>query len=101
LKIAVEMNEALWYMLRMMGNHIEGATNAFCDNQSVVTNLSIPQSKLTKKHHAIEYHKVCESVAAEAIRVKHEKGTDNLSDVLTKFLAKDAFSSCVSCILMR
>jgi hypothetical protein len=101
LKITVEMNEALRYKLRMMGIHIEGATNAFCDNQSVVINLSIPQSTLTKKHNAIAYHKVRESVAAEAIRVKHEKVSDNLSDVLTKFLAKDAFSWCVSCILMR
>jgi hypothetical protein len=101
LKIAVEMNEALRYKIRMMGIHIDGPTNAFCDNQSVVTNSSIPQSTLTKKHNAIAYHKVRESVAAEAIRIKLEKGADNLSDVLTKFLAKDAFSCCVSCILMR
>jgi hypothetical protein len=101
LKIAVELNEALRYKIRMMGIPIEGPKNAFCDNQSVVTNSVTPQSTLSKKHNAIAYHKVRESVAAEAIRIKHEKGKNNLLDVLTKFLAKDAFSWCVSCILMR
>jgi hypothetical protein len=100
LKIAVELNEALRYKLRMMGVSLDGPTNGFCDNQSVVTNAIIPQSTLTKKHNIIAYHKVRESVAAEAIRISHEKGKNNLSDVLTKFLAKDAFSWCVSCILM-
>jgi hypothetical protein len=38
LKIAVEANEALRYKLRMMGIPIQGATNCFCDNKSVVTN---------------------------------------------------------------
>jgi hypothetical protein len=84
-----------------MGIPLDGPTNGFCDNQSVVTNSIIPQSTLTKKHNIIAYHKVRESVAAEAIRIAHEKGKNNLSDVLTKFLAKDPFSWCVSCILMR
>jgi hypothetical protein len=69
----------------MMGIQIEGPTNAFCDNQSVVTNSITPQSTLSKKHNTITYHKVRESVAADAIRIKHEKGKNNLSDVLTKF----------------
>jgi hypothetical protein len=58
LKIAVELNEALWYKLRMMGIPLDGPTNGFCDNQSVVTNSIIPQSTLTKKHNIIAYHKV-------------------------------------------
>jgi hypothetical protein len=67
LKIAVELNEALRYKIRMIGIPIDGPTNAFCDNQSVVTNSVVSQSTLTKKHNAIAYHKVRESVAAEAI----------------------------------
>jgi hypothetical protein len=101
LKIAVEMNEALQYKLRMMGIPIDGETNGFCDNKSVVTNSIIPQSTLTKKHNFIAYHKVREAVAARAIRIAHEPGKSNLSDVLTKFLPGPAFKRCVQCILMR
>jgi hypothetical protein len=95
------MNEALRYKLRMMGVPIVGPTNGFCDNKSVVTNSVTPQSTLSKKHNAIAYHKVRESVAAEAIRIAHEKGDDNLSDVLTKFLPGPKFKMCVQCILTR
>jgi hypothetical protein len=100
LKIAVEMNEALRYKLRMMGIPIVGETNCFCDNQSVVTNSIVPQSTLTKKHNFVAYHKVRESVASEAISIAHEKGKHNLSDVLTKFLPAPSFRQCVQCILM-
>jgi hypothetical protein len=63
LRIAVEMNEALRYKIRMMGIPLMGPTIGFCDNKSVVTNSSIPQSTLNKKHNSIAYHKVRESVA--------------------------------------
>jgi Reverse transcriptase (RNA-dependent DNA polymerase) len=101
LKIAIEMNDALRYKLRMMGINIQGATNCFCDNKSVVTNSTIPQSTLTKKHNSIAYHKVRESVASDAVRIAHERGTNNLSDVLTKFLPSPSFRKNIQCILMR
>jgi capsule polysaccharide modification protein KpsS len=91
LKIAAEMNEALRYKLRMMGVEVDGPTNCFCDNKSVVTN---------KKNNFIAYHKVRESVASESIRIAHEKGTNNLADMLTKFLPAPTFKKCVQCILM-
>jgi Reverse transcriptase (RNA-dependent DNA polymerase) len=101
LKIAIEMNEALRYKLRMMGIPIDGPTNCFCDNKSVVTNATIPQSTLQKKHNMIAYHKVRESVASTAIRIQHELGKFNLSDCLTKFLRPHDFKRCIQCILMR
>lgn len=85
----------------MTGVPICGATNCFCDNKSVVTNSVIPQSTLNKKHNFVAYHKVRESVASQAMRIAHEKGIPNLSDVLTKFLAAPNFKKCVQCILMR
>jgi hypothetical protein len=100
LKIAVEMNDALRYKLRMMGVEIDGPTNCFCDNKSVVTNAVVPQSTLSKKHNFVAYHKVRESVASEAVRIAHEKGTNNLADMLTKFLPAPSFKKCVQCILM-
>jgi Reverse transcriptase (RNA-dependent DNA polymerase) len=101
LRIATEMNEALRYKLRMMGVPIVGASNCFCDNQSVVTNAILPHSTLSKKHNSVAYHKVRESVAMGIIRIAHEKGKHNLSDCLTKFLASPAFRKCIQCILTR
>ena len=101
LKIATEMNEALRYKLRMMGIPIRGPTNTFCDNKSVVVNTTVPQSTLQKKHNAVAYHKVRESVASESQRISHEPGKYNLSDCLTKFAKPPDFKRCVQCILMR
>ena len=101
LKIAIEKNEALRYKLRMMGIPIEEASNVFCDNQSVVTNSTIPQSTLQKKHNMVAYHKVRESVALKAVRIAHEKGKMNMADALTKFLPKPAFRRCCYCMMYR
>jgi Reverse transcriptase (RNA-dependent DNA polymerase) len=101
LKIAIEMNEAIRYKLRMFGIPIDGETNCFCDNKSVVTNAIVPQSTLHKKHNYVAYHKVRESVAMQAVRIAHEPGKFNLSDVLTKFLGAPNFKRCIQCILMQ
>jgi hypothetical protein len=56
--IAVELIEGLRYKLRMFGIPIKGPTNVFCDNQSVVTNATKPESTLKRKHNSIAYHRV-------------------------------------------
>ena len=53
LKTAVEMNEGLRYKIRMMGVPLRGPTNVFCDNKSVVTNSTVPESTLKRKHNSI------------------------------------------------
>ena len=58
LRIATELITGLRYNLRMLGIPLAGPANVFCDNQSVVTNASIPSSMLKLKHNAISYHKV-------------------------------------------
>jgi hypothetical protein len=95
------MNDALRYKLRMFGVAIVGPTNKFCDNKSVVVNVSHPESTLFKRHHAIAYHKVRECVAMDALRVCHECGKKNCSDILTKFLGIPGHYSCCSCLLYR
>lgn len=94
LKIATEMVEGFRYRLRMMGVPIQGPVNTFCDNDSVVKNVTTPASTLTKKHNAIAYHKVRESVAAEVQRIAFEPGKYNLSDMLTKLLFGPLFKAC-------
>ena len=52
------MIEALRYKLRCFGISVEGPSEIFCDNVSVVKNSSIPPSFLNKRHKAIYYHRV-------------------------------------------
>jgi hypothetical protein len=83
-KIAVELVEALRYKLRMFGVPLDGPTNMFVDNQSVVLNATNPTSTLKKKHCAIAYHRVREAIACHIIRIAKVHGKKNLADMFTK-----------------
>jgi len=74
------------YKLQMFGVPMNGLANVFCDNRGVVKNASILESTLMRKHNAINYHAVRESVAADIIRVGKEDGETNLADLLTKVI---------------
>ncbi len=89
LQIAKDMLVALRYKLRMFGVPIDGPANEFCDNNGIVKNTTIPESMLAKKHNAINYHVVCEAVAAKILRVGKEDGMTNLADLFTKVLTAD------------
>jgi len=84
LRICTEMIEALRYKLRCFGIPIDGPCDVYCDNQSVVTNSSVPTSVLNKRHNAICYHRVREAQAAGTIRVGWIEGKNNLADLFTK-----------------
>ena len=86
LRLAVEQVISLRYKLRMLGIPIEGHANMFCDNESVFKNASIAESRLTKKHNSVCFHRVCESVAS-GITMPYKVHSDyNLADILTKSL---------------
>ena len=70
----------------MMEIPINGSSSLFCDNKSVVTNSTRPESTLKRKHNSISYHKVRECIAAGSARVGKEDGQTNLADVLTKLM---------------
>jgi Reverse transcriptase (RNA-dependent DNA polymerase) len=84
MKTAVEHIQALRYKLRMFGIPIADPTSVMCDNNAVVLNASIPESRLAKKHNSVAYHLVREAVASETIRVAKEHTSTNLADPLTK-----------------
>jgi hypothetical protein len=63
-KTAVEVIEGLRYKIRLMGLELDGATNVFCDNSSVMTNSTKLESTLKCKHTSIAYHHVREGQAA-------------------------------------
>jgi hypothetical protein len=98
MKTAVELIEALRYKLRMFGVPIMDAANVYCDNASVVTNTTQPESTLKKKHNAIAYHRVREAVAAGTIRVAKEDSDTNIADMLTKNVTREKLTYFCSCI---
>jgi hypothetical protein len=82
--IAVELIESLRYKLRMFGIPLDGPTNTFCDNKSVVVNSIQPASTLKKKHNSIAYHRVQESITVKVICLGWVNTHKNLADLLTK-----------------
>ena len=58
LRIDIDMAEELRYKIRKFGVNLEGTTKVYYDNKSVVTNSSVPESVLNKRHRAICYHRV-------------------------------------------
>ena len=83
----VEKVKALRYKLRMMGVPLQGPTNLFVDNQSVVKASMNPESTLSKKHVSIAYHLTREAFAAAIVTVYFINSKDNLADLLTKVLS--------------
>lgn len=86
MKIATEMIQGMRYKLRMMGVSVEGPTNVFVDNESMVTNSTVPHSTLKKKHVSICYHRVREACAMKMIRITYVNTKSNLADCLMKAL---------------
>ena len=48
--------------------------------------MIIPDLLLHKKHNVINYHSVCEAVAADILQIGKEDGENILADLLTKVL---------------
>ena len=89
LRTGTEMIIALRYKLRMMGVPLDGPTNVFCDNESVVKSSVNPETTLKKKHVSIAFHKCRDSFAAGIINVFFQRSSENLADLFTKVLPVD------------
>mmetsp|Transcript_4611 Transcript_4611/g.6998 ORF Transcript_4611/g.6998 Transcript_4611/m.6998 type:complete len:89 (+) Transcript_4611:2-268(+) len=85
----------------MMGVPLDGPTSMYCDNESVKKNASVPESTLSKKHDAICYHKVRESVAAGWIRIGWIQSEKNLADLFTKVLGRSRRQDLLNHMLSR
>ena len=86
MKLATEENIALRYKLRMMGIPIDGPSYVYSDNQSVLHNVTKPESTLKKKSNSIAYHVVREAVAMGEIICGYIESSKNLADLMTKVL---------------
>jgi hypothetical protein len=100
-RVAAELVTELRYALRTSGIPIDGPALMMGDNMSVVLNTTVPSSVLKKKHNAISYHRIRESIAAGAIRFVHIPSTENIADILTKPLGNETFYRLVRPWLFR
>jgi Reverse transcriptase (RNA-dependent DNA polymerase) len=83
-RIAVDQIIDLRTTLRYLGVPIEGKSYLFGDNQSVITSSTLPQSSLKKRHNALSYHRVRESIAAKIVAMFKIDGVNNYGDILSK-----------------
>jgi hypothetical protein len=83
----------------MMGIPLNGPTSVFCDNQSVMKNMTAPESVLKKRHNAIAYHRAREAQAAGFIRVARESGDTNIADLLTKLMPGPRLKDLIGYVL--
>ena len=83
-KTAIEMTEGRRHKMRMVGVPVEGPRSAFCGNDSVVKNVTRPESPLKKKHNSIACHKARGAIALETTELAKEDGSTSAADLLTK-----------------
>jgi len=82
----------------MFGVPLDGPANVLVDNDTVKIS-TVPSSTLQKKHNAICYHFVRESVAAEIMRIAYIPSEENLADMFTKIVGATKLKSMIQHIL--
>jgi hypothetical protein len=104
--IATSMGSAIeevisiqYMMLCCLGIPVMKPTNLYGDNFGVIQSATIPEGELRKKHVAIAYHYVHESIAAGFINAIWVKSYENFMDVCTKALGAVAFNEIVHDIM--
>ena len=70
--------------LRYLGVPIMGPSHMFGDNESVVNSSENMYAKLHKRHNALSFHRVRESIAARICRFHHLSGKFNPADITSK-----------------
>ena len=86
MKQCCEYLQGIRYKLRMMVIPVEGTSYILGDNQSVLSNTSIPESTLKKKSPIIAYHMIREGAAKDKWRTNYVNTNDNDAELLTKKL---------------
>ena len=100
-RIATDLIIEMRYNLRALGVPLDGPALLLGDNQSVVLNTTVPSSVLKKKHNAVAYHRVRESIAAGILVFAHINSEDNYADLATKSLGKATFHRLARKVLFR
>jgi hypothetical protein len=92
-RVATELILEVRYMLWSLGVALGGTALMLGDNMLVVLNNTFPSSVLKKKHNAIAYHRVRETIAVRIMLFSYIKREEKFSDILTKPLIMRNFIS--------
>ena len=84
MKQCCEYIKGLRYKLRMLGVPVEDPCYVYGDNQSVLANVTNPDSVLKKKSNSIAYHYVREGVARKEWCMSYINTKNNPADILSK-----------------
>ena len=87
IKQTTEYLRVLWYKLHMFGIPVDKPAFIYGDNQSVLINVSAPESTLKKKSQLVAYQFVHEGCAADEWRTTYLYTSLNISDLMTKPLS--------------
>jgi hypothetical protein len=85
-RIATELIVKVRFMLRSLGVDLDRPILMLGDNISVVLNTSVPSRVLKKKHNAIAYQLVRDTIVAKIMRFIFIKSEGNANYILTKTL---------------
>ena len=72
------------YKLRMLGVPIIGMSLLYGDNMAVITNASIPNSNVKKKHQACAYRFIREVSPTGIVNFIYKQSEQNRDDALIK-----------------
>jgi hypothetical protein len=84
MRLATEEAITIRYMLWALGICITKPSDLSGDNAGVITNAMMADATLKKKHVALSYHSVRESVSAGIVNPCKIAGKNNIADLLTK-----------------
>ena len=84
---AVECVQGICYKIRMLGIPCEETTFVYVDNQSVLTNTSVPTSTLKKKSNSIAFRFVQEGCVSDEWRTTYVNTNGKQSYLFTKLLS--------------
>jgi hypothetical protein len=87
------------YTLLVMGIPLDPPSWLFSENQSDIMSSTIPSSTLNKRHNALSYQRLRESIAARIIYFIYIEDLYNPSDFLTKFLPYHRFRPLIQPLL--
>ena len=99
MKQACEYIRGLRFKIRMMGIPCETPCLLYGDNQSVLANVTRPDSQLRKKSCSIAYHFVREGCAADEWRTAYINTNSIPADLMTKCLTAIKRNSFVKMLL--
>jgi hypothetical protein len=99
-RTATEEAITIRYMLRSLGIPVSKPSDLSGDNAGVISNATTPEASLKKKHVALSYHSVRESVSAGIIHPHQIMSKDNIVDLLTKPLDRGTFMGHANKVLL-